>query len=102
PLASIVILLHSRTSAAFLAADLKQPRAAAATTAATQAFDQRISLPPVLLCASVRLLLFTSHSTHTDRVGFEPTVPFRAHWFSRPAVPTAHAPVHYRLENREP
>src|SRR5437763_16146917 len=42
PLASIVILLHSRTSAAFLAADLKQPRAAAATTAASQAFDQRI------------------------------------------------------------
>src|SRR5438067_10411472 len=52
PLASIVILLHSRTSAAFLAADLKQPRAAAATTAASQAFDQRIILPPVLLCAS--------------------------------------------------
>src|SRR5438445_11327230 len=29
----------------------------------------------------------------TDRVGFEPTVPLRAHRFSRPAVSTAHAPV---------
>src|SRR5207249_8645887 len=93
PLASIVILLHSRTSAAFLAADLKQPRAAAATTAASQAFDQRIILAPVLLCASVRLLLFPAHETHTDRVGFEPTVPLRAHRFSRPAVSTAHAPL---------
>jgi hypothetical protein len=27
-------------------------------------------------------------------VGFEPTVPLRAHRFSRPAVSTAHAPVH--------
>src|SRR6266550_1472884 len=31
--------------------------------------------------------------TATDRVGFEPTVPLRAHRFSRPAVSTAHAPV---------
>src|SRR5256886_7206793 len=29
----------------------------------------------------------------TDRVGFEPTVPLRAHRFSRPAVSTTHAPV---------
>src|SRR6266704_4806546 len=42
PLASIVILLHSRTSAAFLAADLKQARAAAVSAAANQAFVQRI------------------------------------------------------------
>src|SRR2546428_7797746 len=42
PLASMVILLHSRTSAAFLAADLKQPRADAVTAAANQAFVQRI------------------------------------------------------------
>src|SRR6184192_1477004 len=95
PLASIVILLHSRTSAAFLAADLKQPRADAVTTAATQAFVQRIPVPS---CASVCLFLFTAHQTHTDRVGFEPTVPLRAHRFSRPAVSTAHAPVHYRLD----
>src|SRR2546428_634671 len=33
-------------------------------------------------------------ATGTDRVGFEPTVPLRAHRFSRPAVSTAHAPVH--------
>src|SRR2546429_3597444 len=34
-------------------------------------------------------------SVHTDRVGFEPTVPLRAHRFSRPAVSTAHAPVQH-------
>src|SRR5439155_19556670 len=39
PAASIVILLHSRTSAAFLAADLKQARADAVTAAAIQVFD---------------------------------------------------------------
>src|SRR2546429_4657385 len=38
PCAFIVILLHSRTSAAFLAAVLKQPRADAVTAAASQAF----------------------------------------------------------------
>src|SRR5437879_9329722 len=86
----MVILLHSRTSAAFLAADLKQARVDAVTAAANQAFVQRIPVPS---WASVRLLLFTAHSTHTDRVGFEPTVPLRAHRFSRPAVSTAHAPV---------
>src|SRR5882672_9923645 len=42
PCASIVILLHSRTSAAFLAAVLKQARADAVTAAANQAFVQRI------------------------------------------------------------
>src|SRR5205807_2064470 len=52
PLASMVILLHSRTSAAFSAADLKQPRADAVTAAANQAFVQRIPVPS---CASVRL-----------------------------------------------
>src|SRR5206468_10747063 len=82
--------LRSRTSAASLAADWKQPRADAVTTAATQAFVQRIPVPS---CASVCLFLFTAHQTHTDRVGFEPTVPLRAHRFSRPAVSTAHAPV---------
>src|SRR5438309_11933052 len=86
----MVMLLHSRTSAAFLAADLKQARVDAVTAAANQAFVQRIPVPS---WASVRLLLFTAHSTHTDRVGFEPTVPLRAHRFSRPAVSTAHAPV---------
>src|SRR2546425_66346 len=90
PCAFMVILLHSRTSAAFLAADLKQARVDAVTAAANQAFVQRIPVPS---WASVRLLLFTAHSTHTDRVGFEPTVPLRAHRFSRPAVSTAHAPV---------
>src|SRR5882724_10764644 len=91
PCASIVILLHSRTSAAFLAAVLKQAMADAVTAAANQAFVQRI---PVSSCASVRLLLLAVHEPHTDRVGFEPTVPLRAHRFSRPAVSTAHAPVH--------
>src|SRR5947208_14307907 len=38
----MVILLHSRTSAAFLAADLKQARVDAVTAAANQAFVQRI------------------------------------------------------------
>src|SRR6266581_1594323 len=76
PLASIVILLHSRTSAAFLAAVLKQARAAAATTAASQAFDQRIILPPVLLCASVRLRLLT----RLTRTG----------WDSNPRYPCGH------------
>src|SRR2546425_2290232 len=42
PCAFMVILLHSRTSAAFLAADLKQARADAVTAAANQAFVQRI------------------------------------------------------------
>src|SRR2546425_6684785 len=70
PCAFMVILLHSRTSAAFLAADLKQARVDAVTAAANQAFVQRIPVPS---WASVRLLLFTAHSTHTDRVGFEPT-----------------------------
>src|SRR5216117_3086226 len=42
PFASMVILLHSRTSAAFLAADLKQARVDAVTAAANQAFVQRI------------------------------------------------------------
>src|SRR5882762_417723 len=42
PCASIVILLHSRTSAAFLAAVLKQARADAVTAAANHAFVQRI------------------------------------------------------------
>src|SRR2546427_13289650 len=86
----MVILLRSRTSAAFLAADLKHARVDAVPAAANQAFVQRIPVPS---WASVRLLLFTAHSTHTDRVGFEPTVPLRAHRFSRPAVSTAHAPV---------
>src|SRR5882724_3732775 len=94
PCASIVILLHSRTSAAFLAAVLKQARADAVTAAANQGFVQRIPVPSFCACASVRLLLFAAHQTHTDRVGFEPTVPLRAHRFSRPAVSTAHAPVH--------
>src|SRR5213594_681156 len=81
PLASIVILLHSRTSAAFLAADLKQPRAAAATTAASQAFDQRIILPPVLLCASVRLCVcYYSLLTRLTRTG----------WDSNPRYPCGH------------
>src|SRR5438094_583094 len=72
PLASIVILLHSRTSAAFLAADLKQPRAAAATTAASQAFDQRIILPPVLPCASARLCVCScSLSPSFTRIGWD-------------------------------
>src|SRR2546426_2946680 len=38
----MVIRLHSRTSAAFLAADLKQARVDAVTAAANQAFFQRI------------------------------------------------------------
>src|SRR2546426_10374925 len=38
----MVIRLHSRTSAAFLAADLKQARVDAVTAAANQAFVQRI------------------------------------------------------------
>src|SRR2546423_7539291 len=80
PFASIVMRLHSRTSAAFLAADLKQPRTDAVTAAASQAFVQRIM-------ASSR-----KAGEQTDRVGFEPTVPLRAHRFSRPAVSTAHAP----------
>src|SRR5947208_15250055 len=42
PFASIVILLHSRTSAAFCAADLKHARADAVTAAAKQAFVQRL------------------------------------------------------------
>src|SRR5205823_6617772 len=42
PLASIVILLHSRTSAAFLAADLKHARADRVTAAASHALVQRI------------------------------------------------------------
>src|SRR5437762_11730273 len=87
----MVIRLHSRTSAAFLAADLKQARVDAVTAAANQAFVERIPVPS---CTPARLLLLTAHSTHTDRVGFEPTVPLRAHRFSRPAVSTAHAPVH--------
>src|SRR5204862_695012 len=91
----MVIRLHSRTSAAFLAADLKQARVDAVTAAANQAFVERIPVPS---CAPVLLLLLTAHETHTDRVGFEPTVPLRAHRFSRPAVSTAHAPVHYRLD----
>src|SRR5437762_4557996 len=86
----MVIRLHSRTSAAFLAADLKQARVDAVTAAANQAFVERIPVPS---CTPARLLLLTAHSTHTDRVGFEPTVPLRAHRFSRPAVSTAHAPV---------
>src|SRR5437879_5700980 len=86
----MVIRLHSRTSAAFLAADLKQARVDAVTAAANQAFVERIPVPS---CAPVLLLLLTAHETHTDRVGFEPTVPLRAHRFSRPAVSTAHAPV---------
>src|SRR5437879_11774361 len=93
----MVIRLHSRTSAAFLAADLKQPRADAVTAAANQAFVQRIPVPS---CASVRLLPLAVHEPHTDRVGFEPTVPFRAHRFSRPAASTAHAPAPERPENR--
>src|SRR2546426_12812805 len=89
PSAFIVIRLHSRTSAAFLAAVLKQARADAVTAAASQAFVQRM-----------RNLQGAGHwngralpGTITDRVGFEPTVPLRAHRFSRPAVSTAHAPV---------
>ena len=38
----------------------------------------------------------------TDRVGFEPTVPLRAHRFSRPAVSTAHAPVQAGRSAAEP
>ncbi len=43
---------------------------------------------------------FQSGATPTDRVGFEPTVPLRAHRFSRPAVSTAHAPVHTPRRSR--
>src|SRR5437867_6516773 len=90
----MVILLHSRTSAAFLAADLKQARAAAVSAAANQAFDQRVILAPVLVCASAASVTAPCFRVlQTDRVGFEPTVPLRAHRFSRPAVSTAHAPV---------
>src|SRR5216110_3245215 len=90
PAASIVILLHSRTSAAFLAADLKQARADAVSAAANQAFVQRIGNLQGAGNWHGRAL----PGKITDRVGFEPTVPLRAHRFSRPAVSTAHAPVH--------
>src|SRR6266480_6272891 len=55
------------------------------------------SVSSSLLFSSVRLCVCYGSlltRTHTDRVGFEPTVPLRAHRFSRPAVSTAHAPVH--------
>src|SRR6266702_1387584 len=90
PFASMVILLHSRTSAAFLAADLKQARADAVSAAANQAFVQRIGNLQGAGNWHGRAL----PGKITDRVGFEPTVPLRAHRFSRPAVSTAHAPVH--------
>src|SRR6266581_2305102 len=78
PLASIVILLHSRTSAAFLAADLKQPRTAAATTAASQAFVERIPVPS---CAPVRLCVcYCSLLTRLTRTG----------WDSNPRYPCGH------------
>src|SRR6266705_4671324 len=89
PCAFMVILLHSRTSAAFLAADLKQARVDAVTAAASQAFVQRIGNLQGAGNWHGRAL----PGKITDRVGFEPTVPLRAHRFSRPAVSTAHAPV---------
>src|SRR2546425_9059496 len=89
PCAFMVILLHSRTSAAFMAAVLKHARAGAATAAANQAFVQRIGN----LQGAGNWHGPALSGKITDRVGFEPTVPLRAHRFSRPAVSTAHAPV---------
>src|SRR5437667_543580 len=65
PLASIVILLHSRTSAAFLAADLKQPRADRVTAAVSHALVQRI---------------LTSGGKRRERTG----------WDSNPRYPCGH------------
>src|SRR6266513_3568984 len=102
PAASMVMALQLRTSASFLASDLPQLVAVRTQSAVRPGFVQRMgpprSLPTVDHCASVRPLPFTAIQPATDRVGFEPTVPLRAHRFSRPAVSTAHAPVHYRLD----
>src|SRR5438093_10444829 len=92
----MVILLHSRTSAAFLAVDLKQARADAVSAAANQAFVQRIGNLQGAGNWHGRAL----PGKITDRVGFEPTAPLRAHRISRPAVSTAHAPVPQRMANR--
>src|SRR5436853_7187256 len=94
----MVMALQLRTSDSFLASDLLQLVAARTQSAVRHGFVQRMgpprSLPTVDHCASVRPLPFTAIQPATDRVGFEPTVPLRAHRFSRPAVSTAHAPVH--------
>src|SRR5437588_11965352 len=98
----MVMALQLRTSASFLASDLPQLVAARTQSAVRPGFIQRMgpprSLPTVHHGASVRLSLGPAFEPCTDRVGFEPTVPLRAHRFSRPAVSTAHAPVHYRRD----
>src|SRR6184192_4911346 len=85
----MVMALQARSSSSFLASDL-QASAGSTTRAARPALVQRIRPPCRLLLPSLE--------PDTDRVGFEPTVPLRAHRFSRPAVSTTHAPVHYRLD----
>src|SRR5438876_5014800 len=112
----MVILLHSRTSAAFLAADLKQARADAVSAAANQAFVQRIGnlqgagngtggrFPersrtgwdsnPRYPCGHTgfrdRPFQPLTHLS-TDRVGFEPTKRLPVYTLSR-RVPSATRP----------
>src|SRR5881397_1545143 len=107
PLASIVILLHSRTSAAFLAADLKQPRADRVTAAVSHALVQRILTSggkrrertgwdsnPRYPCGHTgfrdRPFQPLTHLS-TDRVGFEPTKRLPVYTLSR-RVPSATRP----------
>src|SRR5213078_3751266 len=107
----MVMALQLRTSASFLASDLPQLVAARTQSAVRPGFVQRMG-PPLkarrvdgetgrrvdslvsLPCPTRRPVYPSFRLVVTDRVGFEPTVPLRAHRFSRPAVSTAHAPVH--------
>src|SRR5213596_3581175 len=82
PFASIVILLHSRTSAAFLAADLKHARAEAVTAAANQAFVQRI------MASSGRLE--NTYRNQTHRHSRSDQVNRRTGWDSNPRYPCGH------------
>src|SRR5438034_10648545 len=82
PFASIVILLHSRTSAAFWAADLKHARADAVTAAANQAFVQRI------MASSGRLE--NTYRNQTHRHSRSDQVNRRTGWDSNPRYPCGH------------